>query len=411
MRARRGSGIRNRPPRLDASSAGHADARGRGGRARARERGHPETHRSQSARLPLAVVGFEPSFGRSAAATRLRVRQQHDGRRLHALPGTTRRLDRAGAACPLRSGNRSDRDADQLDARRFPALRVHSHPDLDPAGQYERQQRARQLDRRLPLPRPQPRMGRDHLYVPSVRDRTRTPHGHAREAAGDAAGTRCAVHDRRGGRSGIPAAQELLTALVVVSLDGVSKRYGNRVALETLTIDFGEGRTTVLVGPSGCGKSTILRMIVGLITPETGTVRIAGETLTATNVERIRHSIGYVIQEGGLFPHLTAADNVTLLARHLGTAADRVTERVASLAALVRIPPEALARYPQQLSGGQRQRIGIMRALMLDPPLLLLDEPLGALDPVTRYELQTDLKGIFEQLGKTVVLVTHDMAE
>jgi osmoprotectant transport system ATP-binding protein len=197
----------------------------------------------------------------------------------------------------------------------------------------------------------------------------------------------------------------------VVGLDGVSKRYGNRVALETLTIDFGEGRTTVLVGPSGCGKSTILRMIVGLIKPETGTVRIAGETLTATNVERIRHSIGYVIQEGGLFPHLTAADNVTLLARHLGTAADRMTERVASLAALVRIPPEALARYPQQLSGGQRQRIGIMRALMLDPPLLLLDEPLGALDPVTRYELQTDLKGIFEQLGKTVVLVTHDLAE
>jgi osmoprotectant transport system ATP-binding protein len=197
----------------------------------------------------------------------------------------------------------------------------------------------------------------------------------------------------------------------VVNLDGVSKCYGPRVALETLTLHFPERRTTALVGPSGCGKSTILRMIVGLVAPDTGSVRIAGETLTSDNVERARHAIGYVIQEAGLFPHLTAEGNVTLLARHLGGAADAVSERVSALAELVRIPPEALTRYPQQLSGGQRQRIGIMRALMLDPPLLLMDEPLGALDPVTRYDLQTDLKNIFEQLGKTVVLVTHDMAE
>lgn len=197
----------------------------------------------------------------------------------------------------------------------------------------------------------------------------------------------------------------------MIRLQGVSKRYGNRTALDTLTFEFARGRTTVLVGPSGCGKSTLLRMIVGLVTPDTGAVFIGEEALTAANVERMRHAIGYVIQEGGLFPHLTAEDNVTLLARHLGSTRDALRERVQSLAALVRIPPEALGRYPQQLSGGQRQRIGLMRALMLDPPTLLLDEPLGALDPVTRYELQGDLRDIFERLGKTVVLVTHDMGE
>jgi osmoprotectant transport system ATP-binding protein len=197
----------------------------------------------------------------------------------------------------------------------------------------------------------------------------------------------------------------------VIRLERVSKRYGDRIALDTLSLELARGRTTVLVGPSGCGKSTLLRMIVGLVTPDTGTLFIGEEALTARNVERMRHAIGYVIQEGGLFPHLSAEDNVTLLARHLGHAAETLRERVHSLGALVRIPPEALARYPQQLSGGQRQRVGLMRALMLDPPTLLLDEPLGALDPVTRYELQNDLKEIFERLGKTVVLVTHDMGE
>jgi osmoprotectant transport system ATP-binding protein len=197
----------------------------------------------------------------------------------------------------------------------------------------------------------------------------------------------------------------------VIKLQGVSKRYADRTAVDTLSLEFGRGRTTVLVGPSGCGKSTVLRMIVGLVAPDSGAVLIDAEALTPRNVERMRHAIGYVIQEGGLFPHLTADDNVTLLARHLGATREGLRERVHSLASLVRIPPEALARYPQQLSGGQRQRVGIMRALMLDPPMLLLDEPLGALDPVTRYELQSDLKAIFERLGKTVVLVTHDMGE
>ena len=197
----------------------------------------------------------------------------------------------------------------------------------------------------------------------------------------------------------------------MIRLDRVSKRYGERSALHTLSLEFPRSRTTVLVGPSGCGKSTILRMIVALVRPDSGAVFIDDEALTDRNLERMRHAIGYVIQEGGLFPHLTAEDNVTLLARHLGQKHESLRDRVRSLAELVRIPPEALARYPQQLSGGQRQRVGLMRALMLDAPTLLLDEPLGALDPVTRYELQGDLKGIFERLGKTVVLVTHDMGE
>jgi osmoprotectant transport system ATP-binding protein len=152
-------------------------------------------------------------------------------------------------------------------------------------------------------------------------------------------------------------------------------------------------------------------MIVGLVQPDTGRALIGDEVLDAQNVNRLRHAIGYVIQDGGLFPHLTAGQNVTLLARHLGVASEEVEQRLQSLAALVALTPDALKRYPQQLSGGQRQRVGLMRALMLDPPLLLLDEPLGALDPVTRYELQDELKSIFQQLGKTVIIVTHDMGE
>jgi osmoprotectant transport system ATP-binding protein len=197
----------------------------------------------------------------------------------------------------------------------------------------------------------------------------------------------------------------------LVALDNVSKAYGAGVALHTTTIEFADHRTTVLIGPSGCGKSTLLRMIVGLVVPDTGTVTVNGEPISPGAIEAVRHRTGYVIQDGGLFPHLTARDNVTLLARHLGTHRAEIQSRVQALATLVAIPGDALTRYPQELSGGQRQRIGLMRALMLDPPLLLLDEPLGALDPVTRYELQGELKSIFERLRKTVVMVTHDMGE
>lgn len=169
--------------------------------------------------------------------------------------------------------------------------------------------------------------------------------------------------------------------------------------------------TTALIGPSGCGKSTLLRLIVGLVRPSTGRVLIDGEVLSPGNVNRLRHGMGYVIQEGGLFPHLTARDNVTLLARHLKRPAQWIAERADVLADLMRLPQATLARFPRDLSGGQRQRVSLMRALMLDPSILLLDEPLGALDPITRYELQEELARIFSRLDKTVIFVTHDMVE
>jgi osmoprotectant transport system ATP-binding protein len=167
----------------------------------------------------------------------------------------------------------------------------------------------------------------------------------------------------------------------------------------------------VLIGPSGCGKSTLLRLIVGLTQPQAGTITLGGTLLTAANLLRMRQQMGYVIQEGGLFPHLTVGDNVSVMARYLRRDADWISHRLAELAELVRLPLELMKRFPAELSGGQRQRVSLMRALMLDPRLLLLDEPLGALDPMIRYELQRELKSIFTQLGKTVVMVTHDIAE
>ncbi|UFP96725.1 ATP-binding cassette domain-containing protein [Gloeobacter morelensis] len=197
----------------------------------------------------------------------------------------------------------------------------------------------------------------------------------------------------------------------MISLQAVSKRYGTAIALAPTSIACEAGSTTALIGPSGCGKSTLLRIIAGLVVPDSGTVTLAGETLTARNSEKLRRRLGYVIQDGGLFPHLNCRDNVTLLARYLKQAPAAINQRVAELAALVQIPAAALARFPRELSGGQRQRIGLMRALMNDPPIVLLDEPLGALDPITRSELQTQLKTIFAGLGRTVILVTHDMGE
>ncbi len=197
----------------------------------------------------------------------------------------------------------------------------------------------------------------------------------------------------------------------MIELREVSKRYGEREALAPTNLAFPDASTTVLIGPSGCGKSTLLRIILGLVEPDSGDVHIDGARLHAGNVEENRHRIGYVIQDGGLFPHLTARGNAELLARHLGWPAQRLRERIAALCALTQLDPGLLARYPAQLSGGQRQRVGLMRALMLDPPILLLDEPLGALDPMVRSDLQTQLKEIFARLRKTVVLVTHDMNE
>ena len=197
----------------------------------------------------------------------------------------------------------------------------------------------------------------------------------------------------------------------LLELVGISKTYGDATALHPLDLAFAPGKTTVLIGPSGCGKSTILRLIIGLLESDRGTVRFNGEPLAQNNLAQIRRQIGYVIQDGGLFPHLTARGNVLLMARHLGRPDDEMQARLEELCALTRFPVAALDRYPVELSGGQRQRVGLMRALALSPQLLLLDEPLGALDPLVRAALQTDLKEIFARLQQTVILVTHDLAE
>jgi len=195
------------------------------------------------------------------------------------------------------------------------------------------------------------------------------------------------------------------------SLREVEKSYVGQPALGPLSLNLTSGQTTVLIGPSGCGKSTLLRLLIGLVVPNAGEVRFDGTPVTPETARSVRLRVGYVIQEGGLFPHLSARNNVTLMARYLGRDRSQVADRVNELAELTRFPTNGLDRYPDQLSGGQRQRVGLMRALMLDPDALLLDEPLGALDPLVRADLQTELRDIFRALGKTVVLVTHDLGE
>jgi osmoprotectant transport system ATP-binding protein len=197
----------------------------------------------------------------------------------------------------------------------------------------------------------------------------------------------------------------------VLQLIGVAKSFKGVPALHPLDLTIPEGKTTALIGPSGCGKSTLLRLLVGLIRPDSGQVFFRGEPLTPGNARRIRRQLGYVVQDGGLFPHLTARGNVTLMARLSRTDPAKVEKRICELTDLTHFPAEKLNAYPAQLSGGQRQRVSLMRALLLEPEVLLLDEPLGALDPLVRSELQSDLREVFAALKKTVVLVTHDLGE
>jgi osmoprotectant transport system ATP-binding protein len=198
---------------------------------------------------------------------------------------------------------------------------------------------------------------------------------------------------------------------VLVQLVDVSKQYADASALQPTSLSIERGKITVLIGPSGCGKSTLLRLIVGLIEPDSGTIQFNGTAITPDKIGMLRRRIGYVIQEGGLFPHLTARGNVLLMPRHLGKPENEMRARLSELCALTRFPEGLLDRYPVELSGGQRQRVSLMRALMLSPELLLLDEPLGALDPLVRAALQKDLKEIFARLEQTALLVTHDLAE
>jgi osmoprotectant transport system ATP-binding protein len=197
----------------------------------------------------------------------------------------------------------------------------------------------------------------------------------------------------------------------MLTLRAVTKTYGSVEALHPTDLTVPPGQTTVLIGPSGCGKSTLLRLMAGLVAPTSGTVALDGEPVTPATARALRRRIGFVVQDGGLFPHLTARGNATLMANHLGWDRAAVDSRLNELAELTHFPANRLDAYPVQLSGGQRQRVSLMRALMLDPNLLLLDEPLGALDPLIRSELQGELRDIFRSLGKTVVLVTHDLGE
>jgi osmoprotectant transport system ATP-binding protein len=197
----------------------------------------------------------------------------------------------------------------------------------------------------------------------------------------------------------------------MIKLSGIGKSYQGSAILRQLNLEFPTGKTTALLGSSGSGKSTILRLITGLTAPDAGDIFFGDERITALNILGIRQRIGYVLQDGGLFPHLTAKQNVTLMANFLRWNKVDLNARISNLAELTKIEPRFLDKFPRQLSGGEKQRVSIMRALMLTPEVLLLDEPLGALDPITKKTLQIDLKEVFKNLNKTVVLVTHDLHE
>jgi len=197
----------------------------------------------------------------------------------------------------------------------------------------------------------------------------------------------------------------------MISFRNVRKTFDDTVALQDLTLEVPDGETSVLIGPSGCGKSTALRLIFRLIEPDRGTISFDGANVTAQNARNVRRRIGYVIQEGGLFPHMTARQNMTVMAEHLNWNEDRTEARIEELLTLTNLDRQLLSSYPGELSGGQRQRVSLIRGLFLDPDALLLDEPLSALDPMIRSQLQDELRSIFRQLKKTVLLVTHDMNE
>ena len=197
----------------------------------------------------------------------------------------------------------------------------------------------------------------------------------------------------------------------MLKIENVSKEFDDFVALKPLSHSFSPGQTTALLGPSGCGKSTVMRIIVGLIQTDSGAVYLDGIKLDSSNAISMRRRMGYMIQDGGLFPHLTIRQNVELMAQYLKWEPKDIKERFSKLADLTKLPQVSYDRFPSEVSGGQRQRVSLMRALFLDPEVVLLDEPMGALDPLIRSELQQELASIFELLNKTVIVVTHDIGE
>lgn len=197
----------------------------------------------------------------------------------------------------------------------------------------------------------------------------------------------------------------------MIEFRSLTVSFGEEVVLSNVNLTLEEGRVHALIGPSGCGKSTLLRLVTGLLRPTRGAVFFGGALLTDATQAQVNRRLGYVIQDGGLFPHMTAGANATLAAALAGMAPSAAQARGEELFALVGLTTGLWDRYPSQLSGGQRQRVALARALMLDPAVLLLDEPLSAVDPMVRAELQHELRALFRALRKTVVLVTHDLAE
>jgi osmoprotectant transport system ATP-binding protein len=198
----------------------------------------------------------------------------------------------------------------------------------------------------------------------------------------------------------------------VITLEAVTKVYGERAAVDGLSMEIADGEIVMLVGPSGCGKTTTLKMINRLVEPTSGIIRIDGRETRAMEPTTLRRTIGYVIQQVGLFPHLTVAENIATVPRLLHWDRRRTAARVEELLTLIGLPPAEFAgRLPSELSGGQRQRVGVARALGADPPVLLMDEPFGAIDPVTRDRLQGELRRLQTVLHKTIVFVTHDIDE
>jgi osmoprotectant transport system ATP-binding protein len=201
---------------------------------------------------------------------------------------------------------------------------------------------------------------------------------------------------------------------VSIRLEGVTKRYPGQStpAVNAVDLEIPAGQTVMFVGPSGCGKTTLLKMLNRLVEPSGGKIFLGDEDVTEQDPDQLRRRIGYVIQAGGLFPHMTVATNIGLVPGMLKWDRQRINDRVDELLDLVGLDPEIYRdRYPRELSGGQQQRVGVARALAADPPVLLMDEPFGAVDPITRQRLQDELLRIQEELGKTIVFVTHDFDE
>ncbi|KIU03164.1 MULTISPECIES: ATP-binding cassette domain-containing protein [unclassified Frigoribacterium] len=199
-----------------------------------------------------------------------------------------------------------------------------------------------------------------------------------------------------------------------ITLDQVTKRYPGQAkpAVDGITLEIPAGKIVMLVGPSGCGKTTTLKMINRLIEPSEGRIVLGDDDVTSIDGDELRRRIGYVIQAGGLFPHMSVAANIAIVPKMLGWSKERISARVDELLELVSLDPATYRdRYPRELSGGQQQRVGVARALAADPPVLLMDEPFGAVDPITRQRLQDELINIQHELQKTIVIVTHDFDE